>query len=152
MSPEPNPPLISTRAELRNLRNNSQATVAELKAFLSELKGRSPQEMLGMVAANQLFRATIHALILIGALIALFTVIPYLTRGEPGKTQPATTGNPPATPAPAPAESPAESPAEPATPATPDALDELGIGEEKQAPPDVNPLDAGTDNFLDELE
>jgi hypothetical protein len=149
MSAEPNPPLVSTRAELRNLRNNSQATVAELKAFLGELKGRSPQEMLGMVAANQLFRATIHALILIGALIAVFTVIPYLTREEPAKKPaPASTENPPAAPAPA----PAEAPVEPATPAQPDALDELGIGEEKQAPPDVNPLDAGTDNFLEELE
>jgi hypothetical protein len=149
MSAEPNPPLVSTRAELRNLRNNSQATVAELKAFLGELKGRSPQEMLGMVAANQLFRATIHALILIGALIAVFTVIPYLTREEPAKiTAPAATENTPAAPAPA----LAEAPAAPATPAQPDALDELGIGEEKQAPPDVNPLDAGTDNFLEELE
>lgn len=148
MSAEPNPPLVSTRAELRNLRNNSQATVAELKAFLGELKGRSPQEMLGMVAANQLIRATIHALILIGALIAVFTVIPYLTRSEPAKTAPEATENPPAAPAPAPAETPAAT----ATPAQPDALDELGIGEEKQAPPDVNPLDAGTDNFLEELE
>jgi hypothetical protein len=149
MSAEPNPPLVSTRAELRNLRNNSQATVAELKAFLGELKGRSPQEMLGMVASNQLFRATIHALILIGALIAVFTVIPYLTRSEPAKkSAPEVTENPPAAPAPAPAEASAAT----ATPAQPDALDELGIGEEKQAPPDVNPLDAGTDNFLEELE
>ena len=76
MSDEPIPPLASTRGELRNLRNNSQATVEELKAFLSELKGKNPQEMLGMVSGNQLFRATIHALILIAAVIVIFTVIP----------------------------------------------------------------------------
>jgi cell envelope opacity-associated protein A len=145
MSAEPTPPLVSTRAELRNLRNNSQATVAELKAFLGELKGRSPQEMLGMVASNQLFRATIHALILIGALIAVFTVVPYLTRDEPAIVVPKTAET---SPTPAPAETPAES----ATPTQPDTVEKLGIGEEKQAPPDVNPLDSGIDNFLDELE
>jgi hypothetical protein len=142
MSAEPNPPLVSTRAELRNLRNNSQATVAELKAFLGELKGRSPQEMLGMVAGNQLFRATIHALVLITAVLVIFTVIPYLTRETPA-----------AVAAPAPPEAtPIETPVEPAIPAEPDPLEPLGIGEEKQAPRDVNPLDTGTGSFLDELE
>ena len=143
MSAKPNPPLVSTRAELRNLRNNSQATVAELKAFLGELKGRSPQEMLGMVAGNQLFRATVHALVLIAALLVIFTVIPYLNRETPD-----------AVAAPAPPEAtPVETPVElPPTPAPPDPLKPLGIGEEKQAPRDVNPLDTGTGSFLDELE
>jgi hypothetical protein len=143
MSAEPNPPLASTRAELRNLRNNSQATVAELKAFLSELKGRSPQEMLGMVAGNQLIRATIHALILIAAILVIFTVIPYLTREAPAAHE--TTES-------SPSEAPTETPAEPTPAAPPDPLQELGIGEEKQAPPNVNPLDTGTGSFLDELE
>ena len=144
MSAEPNPPLASTRAELRNLRNHSQATVAELKAVLRELKGRSPQEMLGMVAGNQLFRATVHALILITAVLLVFTIIPYLTREAPTAAQ---------APIPAPAEAaPASPPVEPAVPAEPDPLAPLGIGEEKPAPRDVNPLDTGTGSFLDELE
>jgi hypothetical protein len=148
MSAKPNQPLASTRAELRNLRNNSQATVEELKAFLSELKGRSPQEMLGMVAGNQLFRATVHALILIGALIVIFTVIPYFTREEPAET---TTEVAEAT-SPAAPETAPEPPVEDPIPAEPDVIKELGIGEEKQAPPDVNPLDGSTGSFLDELE
>lgn len=146
MSAEPNQPLASTRAELRNLRNNSQATVAELKAFLSELKGRSPQEMLGMVAGNQLIRATIHALILIAAILVIFTVIPYLTREAP------TAAAAPETTEATPAETPKEIPTEPTIPAPADPLQELGIGEEKQAPPDVNPLDTGIGSFLDELD
>lgn len=146
MGAEPNPPLASTRAELRNLRSNSQATVAELKAFLSELKGRSPQEMLGMVAGNQLIRATIQALILIAAILVIFTVIPYLTREAlPAAAAPETTE---ATPA----ETPNEIPTEPTIPAPADPLQELGIGEEIQAPPDVNPLDTGIGSFLDELD
>lgn len=146
MSAESDPPLVSTRAELRNLRNNSQATVDELKAFLAEMKGKSPQEMLGMVATNQLFRATIHSLILIGGLIAIFTVIPYLTREEaPVETEPEVTENSaPAEEPAAPEEEPVEEPADP--------LEKLGVGEEKQAPPEVNPLDGNTDSFLDELE
>ena len=146
MSAEPNPPLASTRAELRNLRNNSQATVAELKAFLRELKGRSPQEMLGMVASNQLFRATIHALVLIAVLLLVFTAIPYFTREAPTPVV-----APTATPA-TPLEAPAETPVEPAIPAESDPLESLGIGEEKQAPPNLNPLESDTRSFLDELE
>lgn len=148
MSAESDPPLVSTRAELRNLRNNSQATVDELKAFLAEMKGKSPQEMLGMVATNQLFRATIHSLILIGGLIAIFTVIPYLTREEnPVETEPEVTENS------APADEPAVAEEEPIeTPPETDPLEKLGVGEEKQAPPEVNPLDGNTDSFLEELE
>ena len=144
MSAEPNPPLVSTRAELRNLRNNSQATVAELKAFLRELKGRSPQEMLGMVAGNQLFRSTVHATLLITAVLLIFTIIPYLTREAPTAAE---------APIPATAEAaPAEPPLEPAVPAEPDPLEPLGVSEEKPAPREVNPLDTGTGSFLDELE
>lgn len=144
MSAEPNPPLASTRAELRNLRNHSQATVAELKAFLRELKGRSPLEMLGMVAGNQLFRATVHALILITAALLVFTIIPYLTREAPTAAQ---------APVPVTAEAaPASPPVEPTVPAQADPIETLGIGEEKTAPRDVNPLDTGTGSFLEELE
>ena len=146
MSSEPNPPLASTRAELRNLRNNSQATVEELKAFLREMKGKSPQEMLGMVATNQLFKATLQSLVFILVLIAVFTVIPYFTRETPAET-PAETVE-----APAPEAAPAEPETVPETPPEPAALENLGIGEEKQAPPNVNPLDGNTGSFLDELE
>ncbi|MGB1129583.1 MAG: hypothetical protein ACPG4K_06010 [Haloferula sp.] len=148
MSAEPNPPLASTRAELRNLRNNSQATVDELKAFLAELKGKSPQEMLGMVAGNQLIRATIHSLILIGAILVIFTIIPYLTREKDTPEVATHETEAPAETVTTPEEPPA---AEPSAP-EPTALDSLGIGEEKQAPPEVNPLDGDTGSFLDELE
>ena len=44
--------MASARGDLRQLKQNTSATVAELKAFLQELKGKSPQEMLGIVASN----------------------------------------------------------------------------------------------------
>ena len=86
MSARPDPPLASTRSELRNLRHNSQATVEELKTFLRQLKGKSPQEMLGMVAGNQLFRATVQSFVLILIIIAVGTVVPYLRREAPAET------------------------------------------------------------------
>ena len=150
MSEESPAPLASTRSELRNLRNNSQATVAELKAFLAEMKGRSPQEMLGMVTGNRLFRATGQSLILIGAILIVFTVIPYLTReSEPVPEAKETAEAAEALPA-----EPEEVP-EPAVmedPAGPGALETLGVGEEIEAPPNVNPLDGDTGNFLEELD
>jgi len=147
MNSKSNPPLASTRAELRNLRNNSQATIDELRAFLAEMKGRSPQEMLGMVAGNRLFRATLHSCALVLAIIAVGTVVPYLNRGEP---KPAAVANKPAVEPETAPEVP-EKTAKPDEPA-PGAIETLGVGEEKQAPRDVNPLETGTGGFLDELE
>lgn len=145
MSQPTNPPLASTRSELRHLRDHSQATVAELKAFLAEMKGRSPQEMLGMVAANALVQALVQATVVIALIVAIFTLIPYFTRGE---DKPAVVEQPiPAAP-PESKETPIE---EPAT-APEAALETLGIGEEKSAPADANPLDTDTGSFLDELE
>lgn len=151
MSEESQPPLASTRSELRNLRNNSQATVAELKVFLAEMKGRSPQEMLGMVAGNRLVRATVHSLILIGVILLVFTVIPYLTResepvAEPSEVTAEATETLPAEPEEVPEPTVMEEPA------GSDALETLGVGEEIEAPPSVNPLDGDTGSFLEELD
>lgn len=151
MSKESTPPLASTRSELRNLRTNSQATVAELKAFLAEMKGRSPQEMLGMVAGNRLFRAMIHSLILIGVILLVFTVIPYLTRESEPAPAPAAATEEAAEAAPAGPEAVPE-PAVMEETTGPDALETLGVGEEIAAPPNVNPLDGDTGSFLEELD
>ena len=66
--------MASTNADLRELKTNSNATVRELKEFLSELRGKSPQEMLGVVASSQLFRATILSLGLVTTTLLLLRV------------------------------------------------------------------------------
>lgn len=149
MNAENQAPIASTRSELRNLRSNSQATVAELKAFLGELKGRAPREMLGMVAGNELFRASIHAMLLITSALVIFTVIPYLNRKDPVA---ASAADEPAPHAPASEALPTDAPLEPKVPSDANPPDALGIGMEKQSPGTVNPLDTGTGNFLDDLE
>lgn len=143
-------PMASTKGDLRTLKRNSGETVKELKAFLHELKGRSPQEMLGIVASSQLVRATATSCILVFIGIAAFTAIPYAMADR----------NPPETPAeePVATNEPTEAPAKPATPAEPvettvePDLSKLGVDEAKEAPPDKNPLENTTENFLDGLD
>lgn len=148
--------LASTKADLRELKGNSRATVAELREFLHELKGKSPQEMLGLVAGSQLVRALVLSTTLVFAAIVIFTVIPYMVGDKPEpSTEPdpvAAAPSPEPTP-PEPESTPDEPPApEPAPVPEPDPLSKLGVGEELQAPPDKNPLEDTGDDFLKDLE
>ena len=159
--PSDNAPLVSTKRELRNLGANTQATAAELKAFLAELKGRSPQEMLGIVASSQLFRSLVLSSILVFALIVVFTLIPYFMGSDektgtvvesvvkpPAAAQPTDTDAKPEDPKPADTTQPAANPADTTQP----DISPLGVNEEKTAPPNVNPLESDNDNFLDGLD
>ena len=159
---QPQQPMASTKSDLRNLRDNSSATVAELKAFLKQLQGKSPQEMLGIVAGSQLIRAIGVATVLVLVAGLIFTAIPY-ARGAGKEKENAAQQNPegptaaePAIPKPTPAaptpNNPApNTPANPLTPTTPN-LSNLGVTEEKKAPPNENPLESKEDDFLKGLE
>jgi hypothetical protein len=138
--------LASTKADLRELKGNSRATVQELQMFLRELKGKSPQEMLGVVASSQLIRALSLSCALVAAGILLFTAIPYFFGPEEPLTPVAAAPTPaPVTPEPAPTP-----PVEPSP--VPDPIENLGVGEELPAPPNVNPLENNGDDFLKDLE
>ncbi len=134
--------LASTTADLREMKNNSRATVQELQAFLRELKGRSPQEMLGVVAASQLARSLGLATALVTGAILLFTAIPYFFPGKESAPPVATTN--PLKPAPA--------PVAPAAPPKVDPLAPLGVGEQLTAPATKTPLENKGDDFLKDLE
>ena len=138
--------MASSKADLRELRDNSRATVGEIQAFLRELKGKSPQEMLGLVAQSGLFRSLVLSTGLVVGGILLFTAIPYFMGGE---EKPA-----PVSESPAPVEAPVETPkpVEPAAEPVPDPLSKLGVGEELSAPPNTNPLENKGDDFLKDLE
>lgn len=140
--------LASSAADLRELRGNSRATVQELQAFLGELKGKSPQEMLGMVAASHLARSLVLSTGMVVGAILLFTAIPYFF-GAKETPAPVEAAAPPVPEAAAPPPAPAETPqAEPQA----DPLAPLGVGEQKVAPPDKNPLEEQGDDFLKDLE
>jgi hypothetical protein len=140
--------LASSAADLRELRGNSRATVQELQAFLRELKGKSPHEMLGVVAASHLARSLVLSTGIVVGAILLFTAIPYFF-GAKETPAPVEAGAPPVPVQPPPTPAPPEIPQ--AVP-QPDPLAPLGVGEQLAAPPDKNPLENQGDDLLKDLE
>ena len=144
--------LASTKADLRELKTNSSATVQELQQFLRELRGKSPQEMLGVVASSQLMRATILAFVLVTAVIFVLTAFPYFfgdeSAAEPEpESRPAVSATPvPVTPINEPQSRPFE------TQETPGPLAPLGVNEKLPAAPNENPLEDKGEDFLKDLE
>jgi hypothetical protein len=138
--------MASTKADLRELRQNSHATVQEIQTFLRELKGKGAQEMLGVVAASNLFRSLVISTTIVVGGILCFTAIPYFA-GDDEKKAPA-----PIAESKAPEKAPESAPEKPAAEPAPDPLSKLGVGEELSAPPNTNPLDDKGDDFLKDLE
>lgn len=158
-------------SELRNLHANGSASLAELREFLAELKGRKPQEVIGIVSASMLAQSMVLATLATIAILAIFTVGPYLIYGPPqakstaGKKGDAKAvaippGNAPASAAnanvAASATESAKSTTESAAGAGPDverATKVMGLDETKPADPKKNPLDSpNLDKLLDGID
>jgi hypothetical protein len=67
--------------ELQNLKVNGSASVAELREFLKSLKARNPQEVIGIVSSHLLVQSLGLACVAMFALIAVFTIGPYMIYG-----------------------------------------------------------------------
>lgn len=83
--------------DVKRLRSDGTASVEELRAFLGELKGRSPQEMLGIMAESGLVRGMVSATIATVALLFVFTIGPWAygeLAGEPEQAKTATRPEP----------------------------------------------------------
>ena len=114
--------------DVKRLRSDGTASVEELRAFLGELKGRSPQEMLGIMAESGLVRGMVSATIATVALLFVFTIGPWAygeLAGEPEQAKTATR------PAPA-ASAAAKAPVDPATQAASAAA---SVGDPGSTPP-----------------
>ena len=141
---------------------NGSASLAELREFLAGLKGKNPQEVIGIVSNSLLLQSVAIATLGTAAILAVFTVGPYLIYGpesEPQAKKAATVAAPPAEePAAANAVSPAATSATNAgqAPSQPDiqkAAAAMGIDETKAADPKENPLDKpNLDKLLDGIE
>ena len=149
--------------DIHRARTGAKASAEELRAFVRDFRGRSPQEMLGLVAASNLIQATLLATVITFIFMAGFTVGPYMmkkayptaakTSKKPAAAAPAPSAS--AAPAPVAATTTAAAPLPVATgtgPATPDVLNTLGIGETKVSDPKKNPLEAGGDDLLKDLK
>lgn len=128
-----------------------QAATAELRQFLSQMRGKSPKEMLGAVASSNLVQSTVTATAAITAAIIVFTVVPFGWKKAFGKSAAAAVAAPAEVQDPS---KPLATPPEPSLDGTSqgDAAGRLGIGESKGAPADVNPLESSTGDLLDGLE
>ena len=142
--------------ELRQIKTNGAATAGEIREFIGSLKGRSPNEVLGVVAQSGLTRSIVLATVGFVVILVVFSVVPY----GYNKMWPATAA---ATKADdevdanqddvnsANTETPQQAAtANSETPAgAGNVADTLGIGETKTSDPKSNPLDS--DNKLDSL-
>jgi hypothetical protein len=127
------------------------------------MKGKSPKEMLGLVAQSTLTKGFMQSIVIFSALILIFTVIPFtigiFNPEEEKKTaaEESASANPEDNTQPQDG-TPASN--EDGTIQTPlgetatgnPVIDKLGIGETKDAPKAVNPLDDTGDDLFDELK
>ena len=134
--------------DLQNLQQNGSASLAELKDFLGRLQGKSPQEVVGLVSTSMMVQSMVVATVGTVALLAIFTIGPYMVYGAP---QPKEKAKPPvaaAAPA-APAATESAKTDDIGVDSKTKAIQKMGIDETKTAKPDENPLDKKFDNLLD---
>ena len=154
--------MSSVTRDVKAVRANSASTAKELRDFLGQLKGKSPGEMLGLVAQSSLVQSTINASVLMVVLILVLTIIPFgvskmkSSGAAAGKETPAAANNAPATSepkaAPVAGKTPDSTPGGEPTTAKPTLEDTLGIGDALEAPADKNPLESKADDLFKDLE
>ncbi len=154
MSPtsrDPVEPQPGMRRDLRRAREGTFATAVELREFVQNLKGKSPQEVLGAVANSGLAQGVVLSSLITLIVMAVFTIGPYFwyEKPKPVQKEPVAAAQPVAPVA------TTASPAEKSRAATQSAaanaqqtLEKLGETETKTADPKVNPLD-NLDDLLD---
>jgi hypothetical protein len=159
------PPTTSTgvAADMKRLKSDASSTTEEVREFIANLKGRSPQEVLGAVSESGLVQATVQATFGCAIVLFAFSVVPWFLKSEEAvavaaETQPATSEtdsaeNPPtgasvnaaSTKPRTAADSPTDDDAARAAAA-------MKIDETVVTDPKTNPLDGNLDKLLDGLD
>src|SRR5436190_18820503 len=114
---QPKDPPAVLAGDFRNLKTHGTASLAELKEFLGTLRGKSPQEVIGVVSSSMLIQSVALATGITVLMMVVFTIGPYLIWGPPK-----------AKPADAAAVAPASKPAPAATSSAP-----VGVGKKNSA-------------------
>ncbi len=142
--------------DLRSVRDNGSASLRELREFITHLKGRRPQEVMGMVTSNGLVQGIVISAASFAVLLLLFTAIPFFLADE----------EPVAGKAPAPAAKVKSDQSAGQSQGAGDKKQEqagsnaagenvsnaLGIGETKASSLEENPLENKLDNLLDDVK
>ena len=142
------------KRRVKRLSMDAAASTAELRDFVRSLKGRSPQEVMGIVSSSALAQAMIGSTIATVALIAVLTVGPYMFFGAPKAKSSKPEANAAATEPSKPAGDTAKGTNSSGTPSEEDikkASKAMGLDETKAADPKKNPLDT-FDKLLDNVK
>jgi hypothetical protein len=78
------PPATSTgiAADMKRLKSDTASTAEEVREFIANLKGRSPQEVLGAVSESGLVQATVQATFFCMVVLVACTVLPWALKSE----------------------------------------------------------------------
>ena len=139
--------------DMNRLKTETSATTSELREFIRGLKGRSPQEVMGIVSGNALFQAMITATIGCVMMLAVLTV-PFAFGNSKSKAKSKTVAAATETEPAKTDESAKSSAANGDTPTEENvkrASKAMGLDETKIADPKKNPLDS-FDNLLDKVK
>ena len=78
------PPVTSTglAADMKRMKSDASSTAEEVRDFIANLKGRSPQEVLGAVSESGLVQATIQATFGCMVVLVICTVAPWALNSD----------------------------------------------------------------------
>ena len=151
---------------IRRFQHDSATTVAELREFLAQLRGKDSREVVATITDSSLVKSTVVAAIAVVLLLFLTSAAVYFAtpnESTSAKTNPSqssqsnVSGESQTTPSPSEEDksaavvenaTAAASAPQPATGGGDKTLDLLGVGETKVAPPDENPLDKNLEDLL----
>lgn len=139
--------------DMNRLKTEASATTSELRTFVRGLKGRSPQEVMGIVAGNSLVQALVTATIGCAVMLAVLT-IPFAFGSAKGKPKPKPAATAEAEPGKSEESSTKAAASSGDVPSEADlqrASKAMGLDETKTADPKKNPLDS-FDNLLDKVK
>jgi hypothetical protein len=170
---EPRPAPFGIARDIQRVKTDSAATAAELREFLGQMRGKRPQEVLGLVAGSGLAKSMLAATLGCLLLMVALTVIPYFLYHRGPKPAPkaaapkpaaiqtapatATAATPPAAQAGPPTAHETVKSAPPAGTSAPPAnveraIKAMGMDETKMADPKKNPLEKSLDKLLDKVQ
>ena len=146
-----------TGGGMRRVLSDGSESMAELREFMGQMQGKSPNEVLGAVANSSLLRSTLLAAVGFAVILFGLSIVVHYTKPEKKKKAAAAA---PSTPKPsrkaedqtAPPKADEQQPqkAADATGTKEDkTLKNLGHDESKQTDPKKNPLENSLDNLLD---
>lgn len=153
-------PGTSVGRDLARLKADGRATAAELREFVHKLRGRPAGEVLGLVTATGLFRATLTATLGTIVLMAVFTAGPYawskmfpkeLSAAANTAAKTAGSGDV-AKPSPDDSDTRNAKSADDTTARGNAVLDRMGESGIRQSDPQKNPLEESADDLLKDIK